>query len=71
MGLARAWRVMTPDSKEHVSGVWFSLTAVVHPSLSFDLRLTIVIDHELGWAQPCRVTSLATAIDLLPHDPMS
>jgi hypothetical protein len=44
---------------------------VVLSSLSFDLRLTIVIDHEEGWARPYQVTSPATAIDLLPHDPIN
>ncbi len=34
------------EDEEHASGVWFPLTSVVHSSLSIDLRLTIVIDHE-------------------------
>ncbi len=38
--------MLTPDDEEHASGVWFPLTSVVHSSLSFDLRLTIVINHE-------------------------
>ncbi len=60
--------MLTRDGKEHASEVWFPLASVVHSSLFCDLRLTTVIDHEWGWARPCRVTSLATAIDLLPHD---
>ncbi len=71
MGLARAWRVLTPDNEEHASGVWFPLTSVGLSSLSFELRLTMVINYEQGWAQPCQVTSPATAIDLLPHDPIN
>ncbi len=40
--------MLTRDDKEHASRVWFPLASVVHSSLSFDLGLTIVINHEKG-----------------------
>ncbi len=46
----------------------FLLISVAPPSLYFDLRLTVLTDHEQGWARPCRVTTPATAIALVPHD---
>jgi hypothetical protein len=41
---------LTHDSKERSSGVWFLLTSLAPPSLYFDLRLTVLTDHEWGEA---------------------
>ncbi len=52
LNTGRKWDWHAPDecwhmtARNNASGVRFPLTSVVHSSLSFDLRLTIVINHE-------------------------
>ncbi len=67
----REWDWHAPDACRNMPQSLVFHLLLWLPSLSFDPRLTIVINHEQGWARPCRVTSPAMANSLLPHDPFT